>query len=55
MKLWQVSTGRELLTLPEQRERVRWLAFSPDGTELATAGHDGILTIYRADKSEPRP
>ncbi len=55
VKLWQVSAGRELLTLPEQKDRVRWLAFSPDGTKLATAGHDGILKIYRADKTEQRP
>jgi WD40 repeat protein len=55
VKLRQVSTGRELLTLPAQKDCVHWLAFSPDGTKLATVGHDGILTIYRADKTEPRP
>jgi hypothetical protein len=41
--------------MPEQKDRVRWLAFSPDGTLLASAGHNGVLTIYRADKTEPRP
>ena len=55
VKLWEVATGRELLTLPEQKDRVRWLAFSPDGAMFTTAGHDGILKIYRADKTEPRP
>jgi WD40 repeat protein len=52
VKLWQTTTGRELLTLPEQKDRVRWLTFSPDGTMLVTAGHDGTLTIYRADSRE---
>lgn len=55
VKLWQVLTGRELLTLPAQKDRVRWLAFSADGALLATAGQDGILHIYRADKPRPRP
>jgi WD40 repeat protein len=52
VKLWQTTTGRELLTLPEQKDRVRWLAFSPDGAMLTTAGHDGILTVYRADSRD---
>jgi WD40 repeat protein len=52
VKLWQASSGRELLTFPEQMDRVRWLAFSPDGAMLATAGHDGILKIYRADRKK---
>jgi WD40 repeat protein len=56
VKLWQTTTGRELLTLPEQKDRVRWLAFSPDSSMLATAGHDGMLNIYGTDsRDEARP
>jgi WD40 repeat protein len=51
-KLWQTTTGRELLNLPAPKDRGRWLAFSPDGTMLATASHDGSLTIYRADSHD---
>jgi hypothetical protein len=36
--LWDVATGRLLLTMEGHRSGISSLAFSPDGTRLATAG-----------------
>lgn len=44
VRLWDSPSGRELHVFPEQKEGVRWLAFSPDGKQLATvAGKDVVL------------
>ena len=40
-KVWDVMTGKELLTLSGHEGRISGLAFSPDGKRLATAGDDG--------------
>jgi hypothetical protein len=50
-KLWDVTTGREVSTMgqPEVRQEVKYLAFSPDGTLLATA----TTTTVRVWSLEP--
>jgi RNA polymerase sigma factor (sigma-70 family) len=40
VRLWDVTTGKELLALPGDQARAACLAFSPDGKTLAT-GHEG--------------
>ena len=45
-KLWDAATGRELLTLADQKAQLLNLAFSPDGAYLATAGMDGLTQVY---------
>jgi WD40 repeat protein len=49
VKLWDVASGRELYTLAGHKPGLftaASLAFSPDGTLLATAGRDGTAKLW---------
>jgi WD40 repeat protein len=45
-RLWDVSTGREVLVLTGHTLGLTEVAFSPDGTRLATSGNDGTVRMY---------
>jgi WD40 repeat protein len=45
-KLWNLGTGKRLLTLTGHTSALTGLDFSPDGTRLATAGGDGTVRVY---------
>ena len=45
-KVWDAATGRELLTLPGHTDAVFGVAFSPDGTRLATASGDQTAKVW---------
>jgi WD40 repeat protein len=45
-RLWDASTGRELLTLTGSTQGMTSVAFSPDGTRLAVSAKDGTVRIY---------
>ena len=46
VKLWDMSDGRELLTLTSQPHSLGGVDFSPDGRTLATAGADGMIRFF---------
>ena len=46
VRLWNVTTGTEIATFRGHFEAVQSLAFSPDGTLLASGGSDGILFLW---------
>ncbi len=46
IKIWDAVTGRELLTLIGHRNWVMGLAFSPDGSTLASTSKDGSVKIW---------
>jgi WD40 repeat protein len=46
VKVWEAETGRELLTLHGHRDSVRSLAWSPDGSKLATASADHTAKVW---------
>jgi WD40 repeat protein len=48
-RIWDASSGQELLTLRGHADRVTGMAFSPDGKRLATASKDGTVQIYALD------
>lgn len=48
LKLFDVSSHQELLTLGAKTTFVRWLAFSPDHRWLAASGRDGQVYLWRA-------
>lgn len=45
VKLWDLSTGKEMRPLPGHARPVRSIAFSPDGNLLASGGSDDIVRI----------
>ncbi len=45
-KIWDTVTGEELLAISPERGPVYGVAFSPDGSRLATAGGDGSVNIW---------
>jgi WD40 repeat protein len=47
IKFWDVSTGREVLTLSGHDGRVLRLAFSPDGLLLASGSEDRTVKVWR--------
>ncbi|MFK7820002.1 MAG: protein kinase [Planctomycetaceae bacterium] len=50
--LWDMETGNRLQTIQAHPEEVNGVAFSQDGTRLATLSIDGVLRIWDAASNE---
>ena len=46
IRLWDVATGEKISTFRGHCSDVQELAFSPDGTLLASGGYDGIILLW---------
>src|SRR4051812_6348240 len=51
-KVWDATTGRELLTLEGHTRMVTSAAFLPDGGRILTAGNDGLIKIWEGATSQ---
>ena len=45
VKLWDVSTGKNIATFQGQKGAVKSIAFSPDGTKLAVGAAEGVKLL----------
>ena len=50
VKVWDMNTGQEALTLSSFTWAVRCVQFSPDGRRLATASAELVQAVGRADR-----
>jgi WD40 repeat protein len=56
LKLWNLATGRDVVTLPLGRDaEARYIAFSADGTWLGVADSQGVLHLFDAPAPAARP
>jgi WD40 repeat protein len=48
VKLWDVKTGKDTLTLTGHEDPVACVAFSPDGKKIATGSYDHLAKVWDA-------
>jgi WD40 repeat protein len=50
--LWDIATGRQLITLPSYTDAVESLSFSPIGNILASSSNDGTVRLWDGVKGK---
>jgi WD40 repeat protein len=52
VRVWEVSTGREVAALAGHTERVTAVRFSPDGKRLVSSSWDDTAIVWRLDRNQ---
>ncbi|HKQ73771.1 MAG TPA: protein kinase [Blastocatellia bacterium] len=53
-KIWETTTGKELLKIKTNGATLGAIAFSPDGHSLATCGGDRVIRLWNADDGQEK-
>jgi WD40 repeat protein len=53
LRIWEASSGKELLSLEDPSKGAVNIAFSPDGRRLSSLGLDGTVRLWEASGSKP--
>jgi WD40 repeat protein len=53
IRIWDVLTGQELLSLKDHKTQINALTFSPDGSVFASCSHDGAVRLWHASAIDP--
>jgi WD40 repeat protein len=48
IKLWEVTTGQEIMTFKEHRDAVNHTSFSQSGNVMASGSGDGVVRLWTA-------
>jgi eukaryotic-like serine/threonine-protein kinase len=46
VRVWDATTGQEVLTLKGHKGPIRSVTFSPDGRRIFSLGDDGVLRVW---------
>jgi WD40 repeat protein len=49
LKLWDISTGKEIMTLAGHTKNIDSVAFSPDGSQIISASRDNSIKLWEVD------
>jgi eukaryotic-like serine/threonine-protein kinase len=52
VRIWDVATGREMLSFVGHTETIWWISFSPDGQTIATSSADRSVKLWNAKTGE---
>lgn len=53
--LWDVMTGQQIFVLRGHTARITGIAFSPDGSRMATSSYDGTVRLWHLDDLNTLP
>ncbi len=52
VRIWEVNSGREIMTIEDHADWIFDIAWSPDGKRIATASRDKTSKVFDAEKKE---
>jgi WD40 repeat protein len=54
IRLWDPTTGKKIAVIDAQEKRISHLAFSPDGSTLATCSSDGSVVLWDVEHARKK-